>query len=554
MHPLFDSSFSEQLTAAAHEIMQVIAPERVHFNAQELYGICTTGATRQIPFAVKAVDRNEILHVLSVARAHRLPVYTISTGKNWGYGTANPVENFCIVLDLSLMNRILDFSSDLASVRVQPGVTQGQLYQFMQEHGHEFLVPVTGAGPHASLMGNLLERGYGITPHTDHFAALLSLEAILPNGEVYSSTLNDLGCGNINHHFKWGLGPYLDGLFAQSNFGIVVECTIALMRKPQSISGFIFTLNSPKDVGKAAEALRNLSQSLPGILGGMNLMNSHRMLAMTAPFPSAQVKPGESISAELMQDLCRQHNIAAWTGIGGIYGTKAVVKAAKKEIRRQLRPLAKKLTFIDERTLSTLNLVSEYVPEFLNKKALVLLSQKARKVLDVVSGVPTEAALPLSYWKTQKKYTAKQKHNIATDDCGLIWYSPLVLNRDLEIEKYISFVQRICQKYAMEPLITLTTVSERCFDSTVPLLFDRKDKDALQRAQQCYQELLLEGQKLGFFPYRLGIEQMAQIVENPDSVSWKLVEKIKNAVDPLNILSPGRYCPSKSVARGSASS
>jgi 4-cresol dehydrogenase (hydroxylating) len=534
---------ADRLSAAAREILDVIEVERVKFNAEELYGACTTGATRIVPLAVKAKAKAEIIRIMQIAQKNKVAVYPISTGKNWGYGTSNPVENFCILLDLSLMNKIINFDPELGTVRVEPGVTQGQLLEFMKKHDYHFIVPITGAGPHASLMGNLLERGYGITPHTDHFNALLSLEAILPSGEIYGSTLRDLGCAEINNNFKWGLGPYLDGLFAQSNFGVVVECTISLMRRPESIAGFVFTLKSDADVTLAAEALRKLGQNLPGILGGMNLMNSHRMLAMNAPYPTAEVKKGELISTQQMKLLCRKHHIEAWTGIGGIYGTKAVVKAAKKEIRKQLGSLVKDLRFVDDRILSFLTFTTKILPSFLGKKFFQVLTQRVKNLMDVVSGIPTEAALPLAYWKTDQKHVANQNHNIAKDDCGLIWYSPIVLNKPAKVRQYIDFVYRTCMKYSMESLITLTTVSDRCFDSTIPLLFDRKDAQSMHLAQSCYAELMSEGQKLGFFPYRLGIDQMKSVTGDPNSVSWRLVSKIKAALDPNQILSPGRYCP-----------
>ena len=57
-----------------------------------------------------------------------------------------------------------------------------------------FLVPVTGAGPDCSLLGNnALERGCGIMPHAAHFGAVTWLEAVLPDGSVYQGSLSALG-------------------------------------------------------------------------------------------------------------------------------------------------------------------------------------------------------------------------------------------------------------------------------------------------------------------------------------------------------------------------
>lgn len=535
--------YAQRLLNASKEIVKVIDLDRVRYDAELLYGACTTGASRAIPMAIQIQSRDEIIAVLRIANDHGVAVYPISTGKNWGYGTSNPVENFCVLLDLSRMNRILDFDGDLATVQVEPGVTQQQLKEFMDKRGLEFLVPATGAGPHASLLGNLLERGFGITPHADHFAALLALEAVLPSGEIYRSTLSDAGCDQANQNFKWGLGPYLDGLFAQGNFGIVTHATIALMRRPDACEALIFTVNSDADLPRATEALRKITQALPGIVGGMNLMNNRRMLAMTAPYPKSHVHAGQILTNEQLSNLQRAHHIGSWTGIGGIYGTKGVVRAAKKEIRKILEPFARKITFVSPRTVQTVGLLARILPLDLGGSKAISLKNRLTRLMDVVQGNPTEAALPLAYWRSEKSYVPGQSHNLAKDDCGLIWYSPLVVNKPRVVQSYVAFVTKVCAEFGIEPLLTLTTISERCFDSTVPLLFNRKNKEEMSRAQACYQTLLVEGQKLGFFPYRLGIDQMKQVTNQPDSISWRMVAKLKSAIDPHQILSPGRYSP-----------
>ena len=77
-----------------------------------------------------------------------------------------------------------------------------------------------------------LERGYGITPYADHFAAVTALEAVLPDGRIYRSALSELGGATVDRAYKWGIGPYIDGLFAQGNFAVVTNMTIALAPRP----------------------------------------------------------------------------------------------------------------------------------------------------------------------------------------------------------------------------------------------------------------------------------------------------------------------------------
>jgi hypothetical protein len=53
-------------------------------------------------------------------------------------------------------------------VTLEPGVTQARLHEFLCDGKYPYLVPVTGAGPNCSIVGNAIERGYGITPWVDH--------------------------------------------------------------------------------------------------------------------------------------------------------------------------------------------------------------------------------------------------------------------------------------------------------------------------------------------------------------------------------------------------
>src|SRR5438309_2214439 len=87
------------------------------------YGRCTTGRPRRIAGALLARRREEIVGIVRAARRLGAPLYPISTGHNWGLGSASPVVDGCIVVDLSALDRIVDFEPVLGLVTVEPGVT-----------------------------------------------------------------------------------------------------------------------------------------------------------------------------------------------------------------------------------------------------------------------------------------------------------------------------------------------------------------------------------------------------------------------------------------------
>src|SRR5579872_2052861 len=92
----------------------------------------TFSTTQFVPAILRPANTGQIQECLRIANRFRIPLYPISSGKNWGYGSSVPVTTSNVVLDLGRMNQIVDFSEELAYVTVEPGVTQGQLHGFLQ--------------------------------------------------------------------------------------------------------------------------------------------------------------------------------------------------------------------------------------------------------------------------------------------------------------------------------------------------------------------------------------------------------------------------------------
>ena len=227
------------LEVAIDQWRQVLGADQVlsRDQAEKAYGADTSGVERVVPAALRVRDAATIPALMRIANQHRVAVYPISTGRNWGYGTALPARDECVILDLSALRSILHFDAELGVVTLEPGVTQGMLAEFLDAGKHPYMVPVTGAGPTCSLMGNALERGYGITPHFDHFGAVTDIEAVLADGSMYRTALREAGGEDLARLFKWGFGPYSVGLFTQGGFGVVTRMSIVLARRPEGDEG-----------------------------------------------------------------------------------------------------------------------------------------------------------------------------------------------------------------------------------------------------------------------------------------------------------------------------
>ena len=210
--------------------------------------------------------------VVKLANEFQVPVWPVSKGRNWGYGSATPEVDNTVVLHLERMNRILEVSEDLAYAVVEPGVTYRQLKEHLLKSGSRLWCDCTDGPPEGSVLGNALERGMGVTHYADHFGTLCGLEVVLADGSIIRTGGGAFGrCPTWNTH-KWGVGPYIEGLFSQANFGIVVKAGIWLFPKPESYCAFTFDLARDEDFPRLVDMVRELT--LAGLLtAGVHMVN-----------------------------------------------------------------------------------------------------------------------------------------------------------------------------------------------------------------------------------------------------------------------------------------
>ena len=514
--------------------------------------------TRRSALAVvKVADVRDIKAVVNLANQcaeqdNNFSIYPICSGRNWGYGTSQPASsaNNIIILDLSALNKI-ELNEELGLVTVQPGVTQKQLNEYIEQRGDRYLVPVTGAGPECSILSNAVERGYGITPHQDHFAAVNSVKGIWGSGLEFSSALTDLDQSDekiADKSFKWGLGPYLDGLFTQSNFGIVTEMTIRLAVRRSGFISFFVQIKDDAALEQIVPVVRQILADYEGVVGAINLMDKRRVMSMFADNPNGT--DAHKIMEQKDVDIAaKKLDTPGWTVVGSLYGTQGVVKAAKKEIKKILKSLDCKAMFSDELLLKTGSAVMPKMPNFLfglSEKLRIAKEQvqSFQKGQEIMLGKPNKVALKLCYWRNPdlKKFDNPDNFSPGKDGCGLLWYAPLVPLTPTKVREFVDFIRATCPKHNIEPFITLTNFHHDSVDSTIPIVFDLNNKQAVVDAHNCLRELVQEGLKKGFVSYRLNVDQQQWLLDSQSNF-WQATDKIKQALDPNRVISPGRYNP-----------
>lgn len=158
-----------------------------------------------------------------------------------GYGGAAPRVRGSVTLDLGRrMSAILDINAEDYTCLVEPGVSFYALHQALRDRKldqHMWVdTPDLGGG---SIIGNTVDRGVGYSPYGDHWACHSGLEVVLPTGEVVRTGMGAMEGSNTWQTFPYGYGPYSDGIFSQSNFGIVTKMGMTLMPNPGGHEGFV---------------------------------------------------------------------------------------------------------------------------------------------------------------------------------------------------------------------------------------------------------------------------------------------------------------------------
>jgi 4-cresol dehydrogenase (hydroxylating) len=404
------------------------------------------------------------------------------------------------------MNRIVDFDETLAYVTIEPGVTFEMLSRYLVGKRSRLTVGVTGSTLGSSPLANALERGLGFGPYGDRFAHVCALEVVLPTGACLHTGFGRFPRAHAAPLHRWGVGPHVDGLFTQSNLGIVTRMTVWLAAAPECQDVFMFMAREDKKLAAMIDAIRPLYAS-EVLKWPLKFVNDYRMLQSQFPvLPWNELRGRLPLRSPTVRRLVGAERHFAWTGVGRLLGF------SKPDLRHRGAMLARALDGSAE------------------------LLELAR--LEREAGAIQSEDLSLPYWR---KHSAVPPHpDPDRDRCGLIWCAPVVPLVGKHVVAACRLIKKTLLAAGFEPMITMTVYDARAVHVVTPIVFDRDMAGEDARAQQCANRLLGALADKGYYPYRLGINTMdllSRAIDDYDSV----LATIKRALDPREILAPGRY-------------
>ncbi len=506
------------------------------------YARSTSSSSRRPAAVLRPGTRDEVVQVVLIARRCKTPLYPISTGQNWGYGDACAVYDGQVIVDLGRLNRIEHVDAELGYAVIEPGVTQGQLSGHLAEAGMPFWIDCTGAGPNSSLIGNIVERGFGHSPYGNRFQTISGMEVVLGTGEVLHTGFGRFPEARTTHLYPYGIGSYLDGIFTQSNFGIVTKLGMWLQPVPESFCPFLVLFERDEDLLAALAPLRNLR--MHRILQSVShIGNDLRALAADAPFPRERLPGHARLTPEVRMALRKEAGIGAWSMSGAFYGERRQVALHRKLLRSGLASVNARVIFLPGRKLAAGQRFAHrfgHLPPFRGlEKKLRLGSALA----GMHSGRPTGAFLRGCYWRRQGGVPAdfSDEADLARDRLGIMWMAPIIPFRREDVAVLNREMDALFERFDFDCHVTVNMINERALAAVYTIDYDAEDDVETARGIACYEagvRLLFE---LGYPPYRASVRGMGLLARDARDDFAGTIRRLKEALDPDGIIAPGRY-------------
>ncbi|MGO9589273.1 MAG: FAD-dependent oxidoreductase [Candidatus Acidiferrales bacterium] len=462
-------------------------------------------AEEPIPSAAVAPDSVEqVQAVVRIANKYKIPLWTISTGKNLGYGGSAPLLGGSVVLDLKRMDRVLEINEKDHYALLEPGVSYFDLYGYIQERKLNVWIdpPDPGWG---SPVGNSLERGGGYTPMHDHFDAVCGIEVVLPNGEVMRTGMGALPGAKTWQQYKYGFGPYVTPIFSQSSLGIVTKMGIWLLPPPEAYLSATVMVWKHLDLIPLIEIFGELQNS--GIIRGTTSLASPFWLGAPNPeFDSMRA----SGSVKPLEEYAERNNIAYWSLPITFYGPAEVIAAQWK--------------YAKEKFSSIPGVTFQEGPSY----RFPLSAEDLAKIQDTVPlGIPSLQIFTL----------------LPPGSQGHIGFSPIIPMSGEAVLEAMALFDRVHHELSSgrAALAVLTSFPRALV--IIDLFPVERNVERNRQRREIYRRLIKESAARGWGEYRTHTTFMGDISNTysfNNHVLRRFHETIKDAMDPNGILSPGK--------------
>jgi 4-cresol dehydrogenase (hydroxylating) len=502
----------ETFAKAIKEYRTLLGDDRVRTDPASLqpylaFTVAESEALHTPSAAILPTSAKEIQAIVGIANRYKTPLWTVYNGENEGFGSCAPATPGQIVLDLRDMKKIISVDQELGYCLVEPGVTYSELQQHLTKNKINLWLDAPAPSAHVSIVGNILERGSGYTPYSEDFLFSCGMEVVLADGTLLKTGMGGIPNSTSWQVFKWGFGPYVDGLFSQANNGIVTKLGSWLMGAPPPGGYIPFCIRFPKpemigDIIKPLMFLRQ-TQIVPNACALVNAgWEAATCFANDGKNNGGFLnKGGTVIPAKRLMD---SYGVGAWNLYGAVYGTPEQVALNWMYVSGTFKAaFGNKIRIITEKE-------AKGDPAFEYRKQLMM-------------GGVTEHN-PLDRWRAGG---------------GAMRFSATAAARPAECAQQAKIASEILNRHGFDYLSEFSFFW-RDARHVVDLRFDRTKPEEMKRAYRCFAELGKTFAKHGWGVNRTNPAFMDTVADSYGPAMRRLNRTIKKALDPNNILAPGK--------------
>jgi len=515
--------------AAIAEFKQLLGAEKVFDNEADVnlyrdaYSPYWDEEYENIPsLALAPTTTEEVQGIVKIANKYKIPIFPISTGKNLGYGSSAPQNRGDVVIDLKNMNKIIEVNDKRNYCILEPGVSYFELYEYIEKNNLNVMMDMPDPG-WGSPVGNALDHGWGYTygMYRDHFACHCGMEVVLANGEILRTGMGAMPNAKTFAENKYGYGPSVDGLFAQSNFGIVTKMGFWMQPKPAHYMLVNVTVPRRDDLIPMVEALNYLEDSFtigwPLYRSPLNPPHGEPMNdELKGYLTSKDGKP----DYEAIQEYALKNSIPYWSVDITIYG------GSKAECDTKFDDVKKRIGVIDGAKFSTLE--DHDLP----------MSAEDTKAMKhkVTLGVPNMEI----FWLSTRGRTTDPSD-------GHVWFSPIIPRDGKELlkcqEVYIDIFHEMGMPSPITPFAHPRSWMYRAFCFMLGFSNSRSDVEANKKMRAVYRRMIEAAAQNGWGDYRSSPDFQDDVMgaySFNNHILRSFCEELKDKIDPNGILAPGR--------------
>jgi len=455
-------------------------------------------------YAVFAKSVPEIQDVIKAANESKTPVVPVSSGMNLR-GAAIPKEGG-IILDLSLMNKIIQITERERWVVVEPGVTYGQLTEELRKYGLRVMMPL-GTPQSRSAISSIIERDPTLAAASFEYgnSIHMEIELVLPTGVVWR-----MGKWRRRLKGQWstpgGGGLHGDTPYpwlwhkAQGTLGVITGMVVKAEHIPRASKVFVLPFDN---LAEAIEPVRKIQRKELG-LECFLLDNLNLAAVMAQDWDIPESFPCQKVPSNEFNSL--RERLPRWTLIihlaGLLYFPEDKVAYEEEDLRSVCTEMGLSLS-----------------------QTLAGEAGLERTLLDLI----------LHPWLALKKANFKGSFHPVT--------LHTTLDRVPEFEKAVSdLAQR--HGYPLNEIGEYLLPIERGRNCYYEIDFhcDLDDPDEVQRVKKLWLEANEVCVNMGAVldkPYGPCADM---IYRRYDSSYVSLIKSLKKELDPNNVMNPGHLC------------